>query len=524
MRHARVLFDRSPVKTVVTLNSMMSGFVKNGFSDMAFCFFNDFCGCSDNVGFKPNHVTMVILLSGCVECGVFGIGTSLKAYCWKMGFVSRTEVSNSLIDFYAKFGCVNDAAKLFNHMHGRDLITWNTMISGYAKSNHSKEAISLFKEMMHSNIGCDRVSLISMILASANDGNLKMGKAVHGYIKARGIEMTVPLGIVLINMYFKCGLVDSARKVFDQLSNDNIAIWNSMIHGYVECGHNFEALSLFNVIQSRMLLPDEVTMLGLIMACRNSGDICHGTNVHSYIQSSNRLKDSIVLQNALIDMYAKCGSMKKAKSLFDKMPVRDVISWTSVIVGYAVNGEAEKAIMAFHKMGAEKIEPNYVTFIGVLSACNHAGLIDEGRNFYNAMCKKHKIEPRIEHCGCMVDLHARAGMLEEAYNFVKKMHVEPNAVIWRMLINACRVNADIDLGLKLVNGLTELKPLHTAEDHVLTSNLFAEAGRWDDVLRERHLMTSQKFPKAAGKSTISNLNGASWNDEAGKPKSSSNEY
>lgn len=162
-------------------------------------------------------------------------------------------------------------------------------------------------------------------------------------------------------------------------------------------------------------------------------------------------------------------------------------------------------IAAYHKMEVEKIEPNHVTFIGVLSACDHAGLVDKGRNFYDAMCKVHNIEPRIEHCGCMVDMLARAGMLDEAFNFVKKMPVQPSAVIWRMLINACRVNADIDLGLSLVKGLMKLKSVQTAEDRVLSSNIFAEAGRWDDVLHERHSMTSLKFLKEAGKSTISNL-------------------
>lgn len=502
MKHACVLFDRIPEKTVVTVNCMISGFVKNGFFDLALSFFNRILGCSLDGRLRPNHVTMVILLSGCVE---FVTGTSLKAYCWKMGYLVRPEVSNVLIDFYARFGNMNDAAKLFDDMSARDLISWNTMILGYTRSKNCGKAISLFTEMMSNNIECDRVSLISMILASANEGNLKMVKAVHGYIKSKGIKMSLPLGIVLINMYSKCGLVDSVKNVFDELPNDNIAVWNSMIHGLVECGRNLEAFSLFNVIQSRMLLPDEVTMLGLIMACKTSGDICHCIDIDSYIESNSTLKESIILQNSLIDMYAKCGSMSKAKFVFDKMPVRDVISWTSIIVGYAVNGEGEKAIAAYHKMEAEKIEPNHVTFIGVLSACDHAGLIDEGIKLYDAMCQVYNIEPRIEHCGCMVDMLARAGKVEEAYDFVKKMPVQPNAVIWRMLVNACRVNADIDLGLGLVSGLMKLKTFHTAEDHVLSSNIFAEAGKWDDVLQERRLMTSRKFIKAAGKSTISNL-------------------
>ncbi|KAK9278241.1 hypothetical protein L1049_027803 [Liquidambar formosana] len=500
--YACCLFDRIPERTIVTVNCMVSGYVKNKLFDMGLDLFNGVLSGCYGLSLKPNHVTLVILISGCAEFGGFSVGELLHSYCCKVGLSLRNEVCNALMDLYAKLGRMGDAARVFHEMPERDLVSWNTMIAGYAKNNNCGKALTLFKEMRIGNVGYDRVSLIGLISACANTRDLDTGKMVHGYIKASGTEATVPVGTALINMYSKCGLIDFARRVFDELPAENIASWNSMIHGYVECGHFCEALRLFNLIKCRKLIPDEVTMLGLISACRNSEELYHGVHIHSYIESSDHLNGNIFLSNALIDMYAKCGCMTQAKAVFDKMPEKDVVSWTSIIVGHAINGEGKEALVAFQQMNAEKIEPNSVTFIGVLLACDHAGLIEDGRNLYDTMCKVYDIEPRIEHCGCIVDMHARAGMLEEAQEFVKNMPVEPNAVVWRMLINACRVHGNFTMGLSLASGLKELSTLRGPEDHVISSNFFAEAGRWSDVLRARSSMVVQKAPKVAGKSSI----------------------
>ncbi|XP_030500308.2 pentatricopeptide repeat-containing protein At2g01510, mitochondrial [Cannabis sativa] len=195
--------------------------------------------------------------------------------------------------------------------------------------------------------------------------------------------------------------------------------------------------------------------------------------------------------------------MGRAKLVFDEMPRKDVISWTSVIVGYAINGQGEEACAAFRRMETENVKPNSVTFLGVLSACNHVGLVEEGQNFFHSMCMSYHIQPNIEHCGCIIDMLARSRRLEEAVKFVRNLPVGPNAVIRRMLINAYKVHRDFDIGLSLIRGLKTFS--HSPEDHVISSNLLAEAGMWDDVLDERSLMVKQKVLKVAGKSSISEL-------------------
>ncbi|CAL1368317.1 unnamed protein product [Linum trigynum] len=474
LNYARVLFDGMPERNVVTVNGMLSGFLKNNRFVEGLRLFHEAFG----EGLKPNHVTLVVLISGCVEAGRYRLGMLLHSFCCKSCLDSAVEVGNALLDFYAKFGFMNDAVRLFSNMLNKDLVSWNTMVAGYAKNGGNLgQAFSLFREMRNGYAGYDRVSLVNLALACANGRDLVRGKMVHGHVVvATGADTSLSLsvGTVFINMYSKCGFMEYARRIFRKLPDENVASWNSMIHGCVERGQNSEALALFDSMKSRrMVRADEVTMLGLISACRNSGQLSRGTEIHLYIDAIDHLGKSLVLQNALIDMYAKCGIMDRARLVFDKMPQKDVISWTTLIVGHAINGEGEEALLAFSHMRAEGINPNFVTFIGVLSACDHSGLVD-------------------------------VGMLEEAKRFMEKMSMEPNGVVWRMLVNACRVHGDSRLGLSSVDKLMEANKssVMATEDRVLCANVFAETEKWNEVLHERTIIVSQKDPKVAGISSI----------------------
>ncbi|XP_010039061.2 pentatricopeptide repeat-containing protein DOT4, chloroplastic-like [Eucalyptus grandis] len=500
--YARALFDGIPERTVVTVNCMISGLMKNGDFAAGLSLFRRVLGCSFGAVLRPNHVTLVTVIGGCVEFGQFKVGKVSHAYCWKVGLVVMIEVSNALMDLYAKSGFMDDADMIFSTVTCKDLVSWNTMLAGYARDHNFTKARALFKEMRAQNMLCDKVSLISMLVACANSRNCYTGRAIHAFIKTRGVEVSGALGAALISMYSKSGLIDCGKNVFDELSHHDLASLNSMIHAYVECGRSLEAISFIHAIRSSKLKPDEMTMLGLVSACRNSGEMCHSIDVESFFNQNDHLHGSIVLQNALIDMFAKCGCMPKAKSVLRNMVKRDIVSWTSIISGHAINGEGKEALAAFQQMVAENVVPNSVTFITVLSACAHSGLVDEGRRLYETMRHEYHIEPEIEHCGCMVDMFARAGLLEEAYKFVTNMPVECNAVIWRTLINGCRAYGDFDFGVDLVIRLMDRKAKKDAEDHVALSNIFAEAGRWNDVLKERGSMAARKAHKTPGKSLV----------------------
>lgn len=504
MSYAAVLFDSVSEKSVVTVNCVISGNVDRGNFDVGLSlFFRMLSGCF-GANVKPNYVTFVILISGCVEFGGYRTGKSLHSCCCKIGLDGNTEICNALIDFYAKFGCVFDAASVFRHMPVKDLISWNSMIWGYANSNSDDwaQAFSLFRKMRIEGLGVDRATFSCLLLVCAHCRDLRLGRMIHAHVKGTGLEFDVSIGTALINMYTKCRNLESARKVFDELPKVNIEYWNAMIHSYVNSGLAREALGLIEQAKFRELQLDEVTILGLLMACRDAGELDEGILVHSIIQNNDFFKESVVLGNALIDMYGKCGSTENARSVFDSMPKKDVVSWTSMIVGHAINGEASKSLALFKQMCAEKLDPNSVTFIGVLLACDHAGLVNEGMKMCNIMCDVYNIKPDIVHYGCVVDMLARAGKIEDAQMFIQKMGMEPNALVWRMLMNACRVHGYVDIGLDLVAGMKES---NSSCDFVISSNMYAEAGRWLDVISRRNSMVVQKASKEAGKSCIAYL-------------------
>lgn len=505
MSYAAVLFDSVLEKNVVMVNGLISGNVRRGNLDVGLRMFVEMLGSCFGPNVKPNCITFVVLISGCVEFGEFRTGKALHCISWKMGLGWNTEICNVLIDFYAKLGFIRDAANVFVEMPERDLISWNSMIWGHAKSGDCVQAFSLFRKMSTEGVGVDRVSFSCLLSACAARRDLWSGRMVHARVKAVGMEFDVSVGTALINMYAKCQNLKSARKLFDELPKQEIEYWNAMIHAYIDAGLAREALKQLNEIKSRDLPLDEVTILGLIMACRDAGDLHHGSVMHSIVENDDSFKGSVVLGNALVDMYAKCGSTTKARSVFDRMPKKDVISWTSMIVGHAVNGEGGKSVATFKQMCAEKFIPNSVTFIGVLSACDHAGLVDEGMRLYNMMTEVYRVKPRIKHRGCVVDMLARAGNMEDSQIFIEKMHTKPNALVWRMLLNACRVHGHIDLGLNFVTGLTEMNASPDPANFVISSNIYAEAGRWNDVVSCRNTMVVQRASKAAGKSCVSNL-------------------
>ncbi|XP_051133457.1 putative pentatricopeptide repeat-containing protein At3g05240 [Andrographis paniculata] len=504
LSYAVMVFDKMPERTVVSFNTIISGHLRSGNFDASLKFFRGMLNGSFGLIMKPNYVTFVVLISACVEFREGRTGISLHCFCFKTGLDCNSEVSNALIDLYAKLRRIDDAERVLEDMPEKDLISWNSMLWGYANSNDVSCTFSFFTKMRGEGIRIDRVS-ISCVVSVCEE--ISVGRMIHGYVKAIGMESDVSVGTSLIDMYAKCREVESARKLFDELPKEDIEHWNAMIHVYIEHGFAQKALELLDQMKVRGLEFDEVTLLGLVMACRDTGQLHRGIIAHSIVEKDAIFKKSVVLGNALIDMYAKCGSLERARAVFDGMPQRDIVSWTSMIVGYAVNGEGKKSLATFEQMRAEKLPPNSVTFVGVLLACDHAGLIDEGIRLYETMSEVYRIEPQIEHCGCIVDMLARGGRIEEARRFVKNMPVAPNALIWRILVSGCRVHGRVDSGLNLVTGLSELdfssgEFESESADFVASSNMYAEAGRWGDVLDQRSYMADRRAYKAAGKSSL----------------------
>eukprot|EP01018_Ginkgo_biloba_P025333 Gb_35278 [translate_table: standard] len=412
-------------------------------------------------GMHPNGFTFTSVISACACIAVLEPGKQVHAYVIKAGIDSDVFVGSSLVTMYGTCGDIDNARQVFDTISERNVVSWNAMISGYAQNGRIEDAEELFDKMPERNV----VSWTTM---------------VAGYVQN--------------------GTVEIARHVFDKMSERSVVSWTAMIAGYAQNGHGEEALKLFYQMQSTGTKPNQSTFSSILNACAGCAALNQGKHVHVSIIKTGFQSD-VVLWSALVDMYAKCGSIQEALHAFNKMPERNAVSWNAMITGYAQHGYGKEALQLFEQMQHRGIKPNSITFVGVLSACRHAGLVDEGWRYFSSMDQDHCIVPEAEHYACMVDLIGRAGHLDEAEAFINKMPFKPDVVVWGALLGACRIHVNMELGECAAEHLLELEPQNAAA-YVLLSNIYAATGRWDDVVKVRKMMKDRGVKKRPGCSWI----------------------
>ncbi|XP_073058791.1 pentatricopeptide repeat-containing protein At5g66520-like [Primulina eburnea] len=450
----------------------------------------------------PDEFTFTSILKACSQVGALREGEQVHAQILKVvdGFGCRGFVENALVRLYATCGRIELARQLFDGMSERSAISWNSMISGYVNHGYWKGVTELFGEMLGMGVGFNQATLINILMACGRLGDLELGEWIYEYALANGLMKDAGLVTSLIDMYAKCGRLDAARGLFDQIHTHDVVAWSAMINGYTHSSRFKEALALFLDMQNANVEPNEVTMVSVLSSCAALGALETGKRAHSYIKKKN-LKLSINLGTTLLDFYAKCGCVDSAIEVFKDMPFKNVWSWTALIQGLANSGRGNTALEFYHLMLQEKVKPDEVTFVAVLCACSHAGLVDEGWDYFVSMSRNFSIKPRIEHYGCLVDILSRAGLIEDAYDFIKNMHIKPNALVWRTLLSSCKVHKHIEIGEEAFKHVISLEPAHSG-DYILLSNLYASVGRFDDAKRIRNEMKVQGIKKNPGCSFI----------------------
>ncbi|KAF5176928.1 Pentatricopeptide repeat, partial [Thalictrum thalictroides] len=377
-------------------------------------------------------------------------------------------------------GDINHARAVFNKIQNPNIFSWNSMIRGSSLiQNPSKEPIFLYYKLIKRGYPNPNSYTLAFVLkACAIILAFREGWQIHSHVLRFGLDSSPFVQTALVNFYAKCEEIGNARRMFDEIPDRNLVAWSTMINGYARIGFVNEALSLFREMQKEGIKPDEVTMVSVISACSISGALDMGRWVHTFIDK-HIIKVDLELTTALINMYARCGCIEKSRELFDAMPEKDTKAWSSMIVGLAIHGLAEDALDVFSKMQETNVKPNQVTFVGVLSACAHRGLVTQGRIYWSNMIG-YGIEPLLEHYGCMVDILCRAGRIEEAYRFVETMPMAPNAIIWRTLLMGCKKKGMLEKGEIVAERLFELEPVN-AENYVLLSNMYAANSMWEEV-------------------------------------------
>lgn len=439
------------------------------------------------------------LISSFKQCFDIRDLTRIHAQLFKTGFDQHVFVAGRIISFcsVSEHGSMDYAYAVFEEIQWPDGFLFNTMIRGFGRTNRTEEAFSMYKRMMNKGKAADNFTFCFLLKICGQSTAIELGEQLHCCILKQGLESHSFVRNTLIHMYGLFKDMATARQLFEEMPNStDLVSWNTLLDGYVHCGQYEEARNMFLRMQRSGFRPDEATFVVVLSACSELGNLDFGTWVHSVIRSSI-LDQSISVSNSLIDMYAKCGTIDKALQVFEDMKDRNTVSWNSMILGIAMHGHSGEALKLFDRMlesSKPYNEPNDITFLGVLCACSHGGLVDLGRRYFDTMQRDYGISPTIRHFGCMVDLLGRAGLVREAYEVIRNMPMESNAVVWRTLLGACRLHGDLELGEIAKKSLAQLEPDHSS-DFVLLSHMYASKDQWNNVFDLREAMTGRGVQK-----------------------------
>lgn len=496
IEEAYKMFDRMPERDLVSWNTIVAGFAQNGFAELAL----DLVTRMHEEGRRGDFITIVSILPAVANVGSLRIGKAVHGYAMRAGFDSIVNVSTALVDMYAKCGRVETARLVFDGMKSRNVVSWNSMIAAYVEGGNPEEAMRIFQKMLDQGVEPTNVTIMEALHACADLGDLKRGIFVHKLLDQLKLGTDVSMTNSLISMYSKCKKVDIAADIFSKLQGKTLVSWNAMILGYAQNGRVNEALNYFCKMRSKNIKPDSFAMVSVIPALAELSVIRHAKWIHALVIRSCFEKNVFVM-TALIDMYAKCGAVGTARALFDMMNERHVTTWNVMIDGYGTHGLGKAAVELFNKMLEGPTKPNDITFLCAISACSHSGLVEEGIHYFTSLKKDYGIEPVMDHYGAMVDLLGRAGRLNEAWDFIQKMPIEPGITVFGAMLGACKIHKNVELGEKAANRLFELDP-DEGGYHVLLANIYAAASMWDKLAKVRTIMEKKGLQKTPGCSLV----------------------
>ncbi|VVA13888.1 PREDICTED: pentatricopeptide [Prunus dulcis] len=492
---AAIIFNDLDAKDIVSWNTMLSGFAQNGLYNETLQLFYDMQSTDE----KPDLVSLINILAASGRLGYLLSGMEVHAYAIKNGFDSDLQLGNTLIDMYARCGCVNFMGHAFEKMPNIDFISWTTIIAGYAQNNCHTRALELCRKVQAVGLDVDAMMVESILLACGALKCVSLVKEIHGYTMRRGLFDLV-LQNAVVNVYGECGYIEYANRMFELIESKDVVSWTSMISCNVRSGLANEALELCHLMKETNVEPDSIALVSILSAVAGLSALKKGKEIHGFLLRKGFILEGS-LGSSLVDMYARSGTLENTEKVYNCIRNKSLILWTTMINAYGMHGNGKAAIDLFKKMEGERIVPDHITFLALLYACSHSGLIDEGKRIYEIMRSEYQLLPWAEHSACMVDLLSRANRLEEAYHFVNGMQSEPTAEVWCALLGACRVHSNKELGEIAAKKILELGTENPG-NYVLVSNMFAASRRWKDVEEVRMRMKGIGLKKNPGCSWI----------------------
>lgn len=494
---SRVLFELMDHRDVISWNSFISGYAQVGNLREIL----ELLMRMRMEGIEPDKQTFGSVVSAISTHSNIELGRLIHGQILTSGFKCDSNIETSLIVMYLKCKKLTDAFLVFEKStYKSDVILCTAMISGLVQNNSADKALNVFHFMLNLGVLPSTATIAAALSACAQLGCFNKGRSIHSFILRQHVVVDIAVNNALMTMYSKCGCLKQSLSIFRRMSERDVVSWNSIVAGHAQNGYLSKALFYFSEMRKTLRKPDSITFITLLQSCASTGALHPGKWVHNFVTKSS-MSPSIVVDTALVDMYSKCGELDTAKKCFQRMPHKDLVSWSTIISGHGSHGEGEIALNMFSKFLQSGIKPNDAIFLSVLSTCNHNGLILPGLDLFESMVRDFGIKPKLEHTACVVDLLSRAGMVEEAYKFLNKMFKKPTVDVLGILLDACRIRGNKELGEIIAKDILLLKPV-SAENYVQVAHSYAAMSQWEAVGQAWIRMRSLGLKKSPGWSSI----------------------
>ncbi|XVE63001.1 hypothetical protein DITRI_Ditri06bG0164800 [Diplodiscus trichospermus] len=491
------LFDEMPIRDTISWNTMLSGFLRNREFDKGFSYFKQmrksgFCWF--------DQATLTTILSACDGVEFYYVNKMMHGVVFFFGYEREISVGNALITSYLKCGCLNSGRQVFDEMFERNVITWTAMISGLVQNELYEESLELFNKMCLGSVCPNSLTYLSSLMACSGLQALKEGRQIHGLLWKLGIQSEVCIESSLMDMYSKCGNLNDAWQIFESAQDLDEISMTVILVGLAQNGFEDEAKQFFVKIFKSGIEIDPNMLSAVLGVFGEDTSFGLGKQIHSLSIKRSFGRNSYV-SNGLINMYSRCGDLEESVKVFSRMSQRNSISWNSMIAAFARHGDGCRALQLYKEMRSEGIEPTDVTFLSLLHACSHVGLVEKGMEIFKSMTDVHGIIPRAEHYACVVDMLGRAGLLKEAKTIVEGLPTKPDVLIWQALLGACSIHGDSEMGKYAADQLL-LETPESPVPYISMANIYSSKGKWKERARTIKRMKEMAVAKETGISWI----------------------
>lgn len=490
------LFDDMPLRDTISWNSLISGFLKVGKMEIGFWYFKLLLGSAE---YRFDHASLTSMLSACDGKELLSVVKMIHTLSISRGYEKDVTIGNALTTSYFRCRSLESGMSVFDEMAERNVVSWTAAISGTAQNGFYAGSLKLFMEMHRSSVPPNGLTYLAALTACSGLQALKAGAQIHGLVCRLGYQSDLRIESALMDMYSKCGCVEEAWRIFESAEVLDEVSMTVLLSSFAQNGYEEEAIRLFvKMVKSGAYL--DPSMISAVLGAFGIGTSQNlGVQIHSMVIKKG-FSSNVFVNNGLINMYSKCGELEESKNVFDYMFPKNQVSWNSMIAAFARHGDGLRALELYEEMKSKGVEPTDVTFVSLLHACSHVGLLDKGMEFFESM-ETHKMRPRMEHYACVVDMLGRAGLLKEAKRFIEVLPVKPDVLVWQTLLGACSINGDIEVGKYAAEKLAEAAP-DSPVPFISMANIYSSKGRWKERARTIKRMKEKGVAKEAGASWI----------------------